>query len=155
MRLLSVLGLLVLSGWAAAQEPYKDFLPGLPKTIARPMENDQEFLRQCRDEEAYIFIKRTGKPYSTALYKASHSDASALQDLFRVAPYQDGAGAQGFAETLFWLMHRVGDDSFSMHLGKQSPKVRKSVIGLLDYGASYDYSSQFPKTFRSAPHAPQ
>lgn len=155
MRMLIFVLALLMCSIAQAQQPYKDFLPNLPKTMPRPMETEKEFLARCRDEEAFFFTKRTGKFYSTALYEAAHADRSALASLFLSAPYQDGAAAQGFAATLFWLLHKTGDKAFSETLLKQPPKTRKVVIGLIDYAATYDYSSAFPMTFKAAKHEPQ
>ena len=152
LPLFVVLVFLCAPTWS--RDAYRDYLPNLPATPPSTLESDQEFLSRCRDEEAYFFTKHTGLFYSTALYQAAHGDVKALASLFEVAPYQDGAGAEGFAGTLFWMMHRVGDEEFSNALALQPKGIRQRTIDLIDFGATYDYSATFPKTFRLARHRP-
>ena len=151
----SVLAAMFIAGGALAKEPYRDFLPGLPSAPPRQLESDGEFFSQPHDEEAHFFAKISKESYVEAVRAAANGDAKRLQVVLRSARHQDGAGAEGYASTLFWLMRRIGDMRFAAALRAQPFSLRKRLISLLDYGAEYDYSAEFPRTFSSARHEPQ
>jgi len=154
MKKVLAVPLLLFALAASAAQPYRDYLPNLPAHLTRSIESDAEFFSQKRDEEAFFFAKASKEPYEAALRAAAGGSKKHLAQILASAKYQDGAGAESYADTIFWLMHKLGDESFSSVLLQQSKSVQSRVIGLLDYGAHYDYSSKFPKTFRVAKHAP-
>ena len=146
---------LLLSVGAFARQPYRDYLPGLPSAPQRPLESDSEFFSQDHQDEAHFFAKVSKEPYVQAVRTAAQGDGKRLSKVFESAKYQDGAGAEGYASTLFWLMHRVGDKQFATVLRAQPSTARKRIVALLDYGSEYDYSATFPQTFHAARHEPQ
>ena len=145
--------LVAISAWA--RTPYIDFLPGLQSAPTHSIESKKEFLAQDHEDEAHFFAQVSKLPYVEVLRKAARGSQPHLALLFQSALYQDGAGAEGFADTLFWLMHKVGDARFSAALRTQPATVREQVIGYIDFATDYDYSSAFPKTFKLAKHDPQ
>jgi hypothetical protein len=156
MKLTTTIALTLLTSLPAiAREPYVDFLPNRPPTLARPLESEQEIFTQSHEEEAHFFKHVSGSEYISILRSAAKGNRKSLSLLFKSAQHQDGAGAEGLASSLFWLLHKVGDETFSSALSAQPLANRKRVIGLLDFAADYDYSAKFPKTFRIAKHEPE
>ncbi len=155
MKILTLLLAVCVPLAVVAREPYRDYLPNLPSKPSSAIENDAEFFSQERNEEAFFFAKVSSEPYKSALRSAVSGSKRHLGQIFASAKFQDGAGAEGYADTIFWLLHRVGDEMFSEALLNQPKAIQARVIGLLDYGAHYDYSRAFPKTFRVAKHSPQ
>jgi hypothetical protein len=153
--LVAFVAVLIGAQGALAREPYIDYLPDLPSSPSRPIETQQEYLSLQLDEEAHFFRKVSAAEYKSVLRAAAKGKSSQLALIFSSARYQDGAGAESYASTLFWLLHQVGDASFAEQLAKQPKNIRDRVIGLLDFAADYDYSTNFPKTFRVGKHLPK
>src|SRR2546423_12268785 len=94
-----------------------------------------------------------GVDYRDAMRRAYAYDTRALSDLFRVTVVSDGGGATLHAGYLTKLLSRFGDRRFSEALAAAPARVRRRVIGDLDFDArGRDWSHDFPITFRLAPH---
>ena len=154
-RVLILAAAVLMSQATLAREPYVDRLPKLPPAPARAIESQQEYLSLPLDEEAHFFGKVSQAEYKSVLQAAANGGISQLALIFSSAPYQDGAGAESYASTLFWLLHQVGDTTFASQLAKQPESIRRRIVGMLDYSAHYDYTTKFPKTARLARHLPK
>jgi hypothetical protein len=154
-RLVALAAAILFSQTTLAREPYVDCLPKLPLTPPRAIESQKEYLSLQLDEEAHFFGKVSQADYKSVLQAAANGGASELALVFSSVPFQDGAGAEGYSSTLFWLLHQVGDASFASVLARQPMSVRQRVVGMLDFAANYDYSPKFPKTSRLAKHLPK
>jgi hypothetical protein len=154
MKIIALLLAISLPLSVGAGETNHRVLPNLPSQPGRAIESDAEFFKQKRDEEAHFFAKGSKEPYEASLREAAAGSKKHLALILASAQHQDGAGAEGYADTVFWLMHKVGDEAFSSALLSQPKSIRARVIHLLDYGAHYDYSRAFPKTFRVSKHTP-
>jgi hypothetical protein len=151
-RVVALAAAILISQATHAREPYVDCLPKLPPAPVRAIESQQEYLSLQLDEEAHFFGKVSQAEYKSVLEAAANGGVAQLALIFSSAPYQDGAGAESYASTLFWLLHQVGDTTFASQLAKQPKSIRDRVVGMLDYAAHYDYAPKFPKTSRLAKH---
>ena len=63
-----------------------------------------------------------------------------------------GAGGEAHACSVQALLVHWGDRRFATALARQSTKAREQAIGLLDYAATKNFQSRFPKTYQLASH---
>jgi hypothetical protein len=98
-----------------------------------------------------------GVDYQATLRRAYGGDSQALETLFRVTLYMDGAATALNSGVLEDMLRQFGDIAFSSVLARQPRKVIERVNDDLDFGFAMhpkqgDWSRRFARTYRLGTH---